>query len=78
MDNHHRSFAVDGDVDRLGLRVLALARLRIQFDEADVAEYDPKVSHIVPLVGSRSTPGSMALLSSTPSDQTIGPASSHL
>ena len=37
-EDHDRRFGVDGDVDRLSLRIQTFPGLRIQLDEADVAE----------------------------------------
>ena len=37
-EDHDRRFGVDGDVDRLSLGIQTLPGLRIQLDEADVAE----------------------------------------
>ena len=76
--HHVGSFAVDGEVAGLIVRVEALAGLGIEFDQPDVAEIGAVGQPQLAVVGIEKDAGSMALESSTPSDEATTPPSSHL
>ena len=72
-------FAVDRDVERLVVRIDPLARLRIKLNQADdIQNTSRRPATASRQSGSRKTAGSIALQSSTPSDEATTPPSSHL